>query len=259
MSDLYKNKYRISSARLQKWNYANEAMYFVTICTKGMECLFGEIVAQNQNETLYLSAVETPCMASLPNSMASLPNSMASLPNSMASLPNSMASLPNNIASLQPTKIGKIALNEWYKSVILRPDMNISLDEFTVMPNHIHGIICIGKNEFNSGVGSRDAMHGVSTEQHGVSTEQHGDNKVVDYKNKFGPQTKNLSSILRGYKSAVTTFAKKENIYFEWQERFHDHIIRSQEEYFKISNYIKNNPKSWLQDKFNPNNLKPSK
>ena len=56
---------------------------------------------------------------------------------------------------------------------------------------------------------------------------------------------------MRGFKSAVTTFAVKNNIEFGWQERFHDHIIRNEESYQKIRNYIINNPSNWKTDKFN--------
>ena len=76
-----------------------------------------------------------------------------------------------------------------------------------------------------------DAMHRVST-------------------NQFVPQSKNLSSIIRGYKSAVTVFARKNKIDFEWHPRFHDRIIRSTFEYNNISNYIINNPAKWVEDKF---------
>lgn len=37
---------------------------------------------------------------------------------------------------------------------------------------------------------------------------------------------------------------------FDWQPRFHDHIIRSAEEYIRISNYILNNVDKWRDDKF---------
>ena len=72
----------------------------------------------------------------------------------------------------------------------------------------------------------------------------------TEYKNRFAPQSKNLSSIIRGYKSAVTTFARKKGIIFDWQPRFHEHIIRSMEEYYRISNYILNNPAQWQNDTF---------
>ncbi len=46
MSDFFQNKYRSPSARLQNWNYANEGMYFITICTKNRNLYFGEIIAR---------------------------------------------------------------------------------------------------------------------------------------------------------------------------------------------------------------------
>jgi len=39
---------------------------------------------------------------------------------------------------------------------------------------------------------------------------------------------------------------------YDWQERFHDIIIRDEESYQKIADYIKNNPAGWEEDKFNP-------
>ncbi len=55
--------------------------------------------------------------------------------------------------------IGEIVWNEWIKTPEIRPDMNLQMVEFVVMPNHVHGIIFIGENEYNNG---RDAMLGVS-------------------------------------------------------------------------------------------------
>ena len=223
MAQLFNNKYRISSARLKNWR----------------ENYFGEIINPDDH----------------------------------------------TIPKIKPTIIGEIAHSEWYKSIELRPDMNLELGEFVVMPNHIHGIIIIGANEINKPKGvdtimendrdaiggndrdaiggndrdaiggndrdaiggdDRDAMHCVSI----VPTTNNINTDDTKYKNHFAPQSKNLSSIIRGYKSAVTTFAKKNNIEFEWQSRFHDHIIRSMDDYHRISKYILNNPSKWLNDKF---------
>ena len=40
---LYKNKYRIESARLENWDYSIPWWYYITICTRGMKCWFGDI------------------------------------------------------------------------------------------------------------------------------------------------------------------------------------------------------------------------
>jgi len=137
------------------------------------------------------------------------------------------------------SEMGKIAESEWLKTPKIRADMNLLLDKFVIMPNHFHAIIMIGDNKYNVDDEinvRRDAMHGSSTD--------------VQYKNKFGPQRKNISSIIRGFKSAVTVQSRQINKDFGWQALFHDHIIRSNESYYKIRNYICNNPKNWLDDEF---------
>ena len=142
------------------------------------------------------------------------------------------------------SEIGKVAEQEWIRTVQFRPDMNLELAEFAVMPNHFHGIIMIGENAYNNPggrFGKGDAMHRVSTDLRQVGSET---------TNKFGPQAKNLASSLRGYKSSVTTAARKNGIPFGWQTSFHDHIIRSEGEYKKIAGYIINNPLNWANDKF---------
>ena len=50
---LYRNKYRIASARLQGWDYSSAGWYFVTICTKGMECWLGNV----NNSEMQLSTI----------------------------------------------------------------------------------------------------------------------------------------------------------------------------------------------------------
>jgi len=139
--------------------------------------------------------------------------------------------------------IGEIVWNEWIKTPEIRPDMNLQMVEFVVMPNHVHGIIFIGENEYNNG---RDAMLGVSIRhgdaKHGVST---------GYKNKFGPQRKNLSSIIRGFKSAITKKSREILPNFAWQSRFHDRIIRNEQELNKIRQYIIDNPQMWERNRNN--------
>jgi putative transposase len=147
------------------------------------------------------------------------------------------------------SEIGIIAENEWLKTFKMRPDMNLTAGEFVVMPNHFHAIIIIGKNIYNSQRDmqcdthcSRDAMHCVSN-----------DTDTNTSKNKFGSQSKNLASIVRGYKTGVTRNARLLNPNFAWQSRFYDHIIRNDKSHKRISEYIINNPKKWKEDKFRKN------
>ena len=137
---------------------------------------------------------------------------------------------------MELSELGKIVESEWVKTPGVRPDMKLTLGPFVVMPDHFHAIIIIGPNDFNQTAAGnhhgRDAMHGVST------TNTHT----------FGPQRKNLSSVIRGFKSAVTTYARKNRINFGWQTRFHDRIIRDDAEFSRIAQYIENNPAKWMSN-----------
>ncbi|MBX7046556.1 MAG: hypothetical protein K1X86_12045 [Ignavibacteria bacterium] len=165
----FQNIYRIKSSRKENWNYGLDGGYFVTICTKGMNCYFGNIV-----EAQY-------------------------------------------IASLQMTEIGKIAHQHWLDIPKYHP--YVILDEFSLMPNHLHGILIINKNDESRFKGN--------------------------YKNKFGSQSNNLASIVRRYKAAVKTFAVKNNIPFAWQAGYYDRIVRNEEELFRIRKYIHENAYKW--------------
>ena len=59
-----------------------------------------------------------------------------------------------------------------------------------------------------------------------------------------------VSSIIGSYKSAVTKHANRLGFEFHWQTRFHDHIIRDDKSFQKITDYITNNPANWQEDKF---------
>lgn len=122
-----------------------------------------------------------------------------------------------------PNDLGLFVETEWVKTPLLRPEMNVELDVFTVMPNHFHAIILIGLNNYNY---------------------------IPAVENHFAPQSMNLASILRGFKSAVTSNTIKNSIVFSWHSRFHDHIIRDYEELQRIRDYIRNNPANWDEDDF---------
>ena len=49
-------------------------------------------------------------------------------------------------AEMHYSTIGEIAAQEWLKSMQLRPDMELDMECFQVMPNHIHGIVVIGRD-----------------------------------------------------------------------------------------------------------------
>ena len=76
--------------------------------------------------------------------------------------------------------------------------------------------------------------------------------KPSDYKNKLGLQRNNLSSIIAGFKGSCTKkIIAAGNKSFAWQKNYYDHINRNNKGLHKISEYIKNNPTNWNNDKYN--------
>ena len=132
--------------------------------------------------------------------------------------------------------VGIIADILWYE--IKNHSKNVELGEFIVMPNHIHGIIILdGVNPDNVMV---ETLHATSLQK-----------PPVNPMGQISPKPGSVSTIIRSYKSAVTKHAHRLGFEIEWQERFHDHVIRDNMEHQRISQYIINNPQKWENDKFN--------
>jgi len=130
------------------------------------------------------------------------------------------------------TEIGFIANKYWFKIPNHFPF--VKLDEFVVMPNHLHGILII-----------RNVIPHVET-QNFASLQQE---IQIKSQNKFGPQSKNLASIIRGFKIGVKKYATINKINFFWQSRYYDHVIRNGKEFYRIKQYIRNNPINWEEDR----------
>jgi len=130
----------------------------------------------------------------------------------------------DNYPSLQvrPTEIGKIAEKFWLEIPNYFPF--VILDQYVIMPNHIHGILIFNKTD------------------------------TLWQPNKFGRQSQNLDSIIRGFKSSLKRYANENNIDFVWQERFYDRIIRDNTGLENVRAYIFNNSQNWKDDEYNDKN-----
>ena len=230
MSGKYKNKYRIPSARLQGYDYGQNGAYFITICTNERIHYFGDIISSPVAGTQSPSGFETQ---NLSVSETQSPRGSETQNITGSETQNITGSETQNIASLRATPIGMIANEYWQKIPEHFPF--VILDEFVVMPNHVHGIINISKPTIDK-----------------AGSEMQN---VPDYTNKFGSQSGNISSIIRGYKAGVKSFATINKIDFAWQPRFHDHIIRDDDELKRIRKYILENRANWFRDRNNKEDL----
>ena len=135
--------------------------------------------------------------------------------------------------------IGEMADECWRAIPEHFPHVQIPL--WVVMPDHIHGIVIIDDFVETQNIAS---LHDNETDQTQNIASLH-DNEP----NKFGPQSKNLASVIRGFKIGVTKFARQNNIPFLWQSRYYDRIIRDSVGMKRIAEYIENNVAEWDENK----------
>jgi putative transposase len=140
-----------------------------------------------------------------------------------------------------PRPAGLIATRCWKDIQVHYPF--VRTDEFIVMPNHIHGILFIAHS---------NSPHEFIKTRINLSFEVVSMQGPDFNRNKFGRQKKNLPSVLGGFKSAVTKESRLFQADFKWQTRYHERLIRNEEELYKIRSYIRENRKNWFsKNKYN--------
>ena len=216
--DKFADKFKLKSSRLSNWDYSSPSMYFITICTLNHNNFFGKII--------------------------------------------------NN--KIELSKMGNIVKSELLKTFQIRK--NIKLHQRVIMPNHVHILMEIKKQ--NNQFKCRDVLQNVSTEiNNNINVEtpcvsvikENNQNKYhcrdvlqnVSTKNinskyfsSISPQSNSISNIIKQFKSAVTRQINPKTIFFAWQPRFYDEIIKDKKEYIIIKQYIQNNVINWQKDKF---------
>ena len=114
-------------------------------------------------------------------------------------------------AEIKLTEIGKIAINQLFD--LEKRYSNVKIDKYVIMPNHIHLILII-----KSTAGASPCP--------------------------------TVSDIICAYKSLTTRECRVFYPVNIWQKSFYDHIIRDENDYLRIWEYIDTNPQKWPEDKY---------
>lgn len=112
------------------------------------------------------------------------------------------------------------------------------LDEFVIMPNHLHGIVVLEWNPTGDACVAPTNLRSVDVHPGCESP---------------GPDRRSLSAIIGSYKAAVSKRLRWRQRHTAplWQRGFYDRVIRTDEELHIIREYIANNPLSWHLDELN--------
>jgi REP element-mobilizing transposase RayT len=115
----------------------------------------------------------------------------------------------------------------------------IALDDFVIMPNHLHGIICL--------IDSPDLMT-TNTNITPVNPMPNGTKKG------------SLGAIVQNFKSISTRRVNNitRNSGTIWQRNYYETIIRDDRAYENIKRYINENPLKWEEDPENPTPRPPT-
>jgi len=137
---------------------------------------------------------------------------------------------------------GTIVDKVWQSTASVRSC--VALDEYVVMPNHLHGIIILIERWLQKDDGSPGVEEGAT--QRAWAT-----HRVAP----TGPGSGSIGAIVGQFKSLAT---KRVNQFSGtpgcplWQRNYFEHLIRSAGELERIRNYIRSNPANWHQDEDNP-------
>ncbi len=241
MPDKFKNKYRIESHRMPGWDYSGNGSYFITMVVQNWECLLGEIKNHKMILADYGKIVKTEWVKSFEIRAELFCDEYIVMPNHLHAI-----------------------------VVINKSDNKTNVDDGSHVYDGSHvddGSRVYDGSHVDNGSHVDDDSHvdnGSHVETHGRASLRA--NHPQHPQHPFHRKPKSLSSFIAGFKSATNTKIDdyidnhqlnipkyNKNNHF-WQPNYHDRVIRNQQEYNRIKQYIINNPKNWTGDKFNPNN-----
>jgi putative transposase len=164
--------------------------------------------------------------------------------------------------------LGEVILETW--NAIPAHFSSCEIDEFVVMPNHIHGILWLNVSAQSSPfpVGAQHAAP-LHVDAQFITAQRDTTPTHVDAqfdanhrtsKTPITPQyqyipeprlvtANSLGAIIRSFKAAVTKQARANNPETKvWQRNYHEHIIRNDSDLERIRTYIHTNPHNWQHD-----------
>jgi len=191
------------SIRLKEYDYSRVGYYFVTVCTNHHRELFWE--ESNRRGTI-------PC------------------------------ALNDNCVERNRGLLnagGSVVQQYWENIPRFHP--NVEIDEYVIMPNHVHGILMI--EDDREKLINRD-MKGAQ----GIEPVR------INNQNKFQKIIAgSVGSIIRGFKSGVTKWYRNNtDVQIVWHRNYYEHIIRTENDLARIRKYIRENTIYWQYDEYNP-------
>ncbi len=143
------------------------------------------------------------------------------------------------------SEYGEIVANSW--EWLPKQYPYVLLDEWVVMPNHIHGIIMIASGAVHPSVSDADGSH--------LGPRR---NPTVPIKGEPSTRRKPIGELIGAFKT-VSTKSLNEILRTPgarfWHRNYYEHVIRDDEDLHSIRKYILHNPRKWEYDVENSNEI----
>jgi putative transposase len=202
-------RYHRRSIRLRDYDYSKNGAYYVTICTRNRDCILSKIDCETVGAGLEPVRERGELYGLLSCGLAPALYKEASE------------------STVRLAKAGEIAQKNWLE--IPERYENVYIDEYVIMPNHLHGIILLSASS------SRATARVAPTV--GQIIGSYKSKCVIEYLRYI--DTNNVNAIAK-----------------MWQRNYYEHVIRNEDELNRIREYIQSNPYRWTDDKENPDNIK---
>jgi REP element-mobilizing transposase RayT len=119
----------------------------------------------------------------------------------------------------------------------------VQLDEYVIMPNHVHGILILRDFPVGANNHSPECMDQPGANNH---------SPLRKPPNRICGTSKTIGSVVRGFKIGVTKwFRDKSPDAMVWQRNYYEHICHDEYELIRIRQYIRDNPRNWGSDEEN--------
>jgi putative transposase len=146
-------------------------------------------------------------------------------------------------------EFGEYAKQCWREIPVHFP--HVKLDDFVVMPNHVHGIICINGGSV-VGVQNFEPLHFKPLHYKPRHFEPLHESRYTSNSTRNQFQhiiPRSIGSIIRGYKIGVSKMVRQQIPDIPvWQRNYFEHVIRDEKSLYFIRNYIRENPLNWNSD-----------
>jgi REP element-mobilizing transposase RayT len=130
-------------------------------------------------------------------------------------------------------EVGKVA--EWIWKALPQYFPSVEVDQFVVMPNHLHGILVLS-----------EAFTDVPMSDPGTSKNAISKQAFPMTMSSVAPT---LGQIIRKFKALTSYYLHAVGAAeFAWQERYYEHVVRNDQDLKRIREYIVNNPARWAED-----------